>query len=163
MLERLERAGFCARKSKCQFMASSVTYLGHRIDQKGLHPLQKKIKAVKDAPDPTNVSELKAYLGLLTYYSKFLPNMANVLAPLYTLLRKDVKWRWAEAERKAFQASKDLLTSESLLVHFNPEHDLISMCDASSYGMGAVLAHRMPDGTERPDWLCFVLIVLVPA
>ena len=150
VLDRLEKAGFRAQKSKCRFMVPSVSYLGHLIDQVGLHPLQEKVKAVKEAPSPKNVSELKSYLGLLTYYSKFLPNMADVLAPLYKLLRKDVHWKWTDIEQKAFQASKDLLTSDSLLVHFNPDLELVLMCDASSYGIGAVLAHRMPDGTERP-------------
>lgn len=150
VLDRLEKAGFRARRSKCMFMVPSVSYLGHLIDEVGLHPLNEKVKAVKEAPSPKNVSELKSYLGLLTYYSKFLPNMADVLAPLYKLLRKEVLWRWTDVEQKAFQASKDLLTSESLLVHFNPELDLVLMCDASSYGIGAVLAHRMPDGSERP-------------
>ena len=71
VLDRLEKAGFRARKSKCQFMVPSVSYLGHLIDQFGLHPLQEKVKAVKEAPNPKNVSELKSYLGLLMYYSKF--------------------------------------------------------------------------------------------
>lgn len=150
VLERLERAGLRARKSKCKFLQSSVTYLGYRIDQQGLHPLKEKVQAVKDAPSPKNVTELRSYLGLLTYYSKFLPNMAEVLAPLYKLLRKEIRWRWTGTEEKAFCASKDLLTSSALLVHFNPELELILMCDASSYGVGAVLAHRMPDGSERP-------------
>ena len=73
-----------------------------------------------------------------------------MLAPLYKLLRKDVHWKWTNIEQKAFQASIDLLTSDSLLVHFNPDLGLVLMCDASSYGIGAVLAHRMPDGTKRP-------------
>ena len=147
MLSRLEKAGFRSRKSKCKFMCQSVSYLGYLIDEVGLHPLQEKVKAVKEAPSPQNVSELKSYLGLLTYYSKFLPNMADVLADLYRLLWKDVKWRWTETEKKAFKDSKDLLTSDSVLVHFNPGYDLVLMCDASSYGIGAVLAHRMPDGS----------------
>ena len=150
VLGRLEKAGFRAHRSKCKFMAPSVTYLGHMIDQHGLHPLKEKVQAVRDAPSPKNVSELKSYLGLLTYYSKFLPNMADVLAPLYRLLRKEVRWRWTAIEKKAFQASKDLLTSSTLLTHFNPDLELSLMCDASSYGVGAVLAHRMPDGSERP-------------
>ena len=93
VLDRLEKAGFRARKSKCQFMVQSVSYLGHLIDQFGLHPLREKVKAMKEAPSPKNVSELKSYLGLLTYYSKFLPNMADVLALLYKLLRKDIQWQ----------------------------------------------------------------------
>ena len=127
-------------------MVQSVSYLGHLIDQFGLH----QVKAVKEAPCPKNVSELKSYLGLLTYYSKFLPNMAEVLVPLYKLLCKDIQWHWTDTEEKAFQASKNLLTSDSLLVHFNPDLDLLLMCNASSYRVGAVIAHRMPDGSERP-------------
>ena len=113
VLERLERTGFRARKANCSFMQSSVTYLGHRIDQQGLHPLKEKVQAVQNAPSPRNVIELRAYLGLLTYYSKFLPNMATVLAPLYKLLRKDTPWKWTDAEGKAFRASNTKLGTTS--------------------------------------------------
>ena len=92
MLDRLEKAGLRARKEKCQFFVSSVTYLGHKIDAEGLHPFPDKLQAIQEAPSPTNVQELKAYLGLLTYYTRFLPNMSTVLSPLYRLLQKDVKW-----------------------------------------------------------------------
>ena len=127
-----------------------MDYLGHRIDNQGLHPIVEKVEAIRDAPAPTNVSELRSYLGLLTYYSKFLPNMSTVLAPVYRLLRKDVKWSWKEEQRKAFDSSKKLLMSFDLLVHFDPKLDIVLACDASSYGVGVVLAHRMPDGSERP-------------
>ena len=128
----------------------SVTYLGHKIDAEGLHPLPDKVQAIQEAPSPTNVQELKAYLSLLTYYSRFLSNMSTVLSPLYQLLQKDIKWRWTTNENNAFLASKDLLTSSSLLVHFNPNLKLILACDASAYGIGAVLAHKYPDSSERP-------------
>ena len=82
VLKRLEQSGLRARKSKCSFMAQSVSYLGHKIDAEGLHPLSDKLQAVKEAPTPRNVSELKSYLGLLTYYGKFLPNLATQLHPL---------------------------------------------------------------------------------
>ena len=61
-----------------------------------------------------------------------------------------MKWRWTADENQAFSASKDLLTSSSLLVHFDPKLKLILACDASAYGIGAVLAHKYPDGSERP-------------
>ena len=136
--------------SKCQFLMSSVSYLGHRIDAKGLHPLPDKIQAIMDAPDPQNVQELKSYLGLLSYYGKFLPNLSSVLAPLYWLLRKDYRWRWSAVETAAFKSSKELLTSSKLLVHYDPNLDLVLACDASAYGVGAMLAHRFPDTTKRP-------------
>ena len=74
-------------------MQQSVSYLGYRIDKTGLHPLQDKVEAIHDAPNPQSVQELKAYLGLLTYYGKFLPNLSSTLFPLYKLLRKDYPWR----------------------------------------------------------------------
>ena len=127
---------------------SICVILGSLDYQFGRHPLQEKVKAIKKAPSPKNVSELKSYLGLLTYYSKVLLNLGDVLALLYKLLRKDIQWQWTNSEEKPFQASKDLLTSDALLVHFNPDFDLLLMCDASSYEIGVVLAHRMPDGSE---------------
>ena len=105
---------------------------------------------MKAAPTPRNVSELKSYLGLLTYYGKFLPNLSTRLQPLYQLLAKDCQWKWAKAQEKAYQESKNLLQSSQLLVHFDPQLPLILACDASAFGIGAVLAHRMPDGSEKP-------------
>ena len=105
--------------------------------------MPKKVEATKEAPSPTNVTELKA---LLTYYEKFLPNLSSVLAPLSNLLRNDCPWQWTAEEEEAFQASKQLLISSKLLVHFDPDLKLLLTCDASAYGVGAVLAHLMPDG-----------------
>lgn len=71
VLKRISQAGLRVKKSKCQFMASSVIFLGHRIDSQGLHPLPEKVEAIQNAPTPRNVTELKSYLGLLSYYGKF--------------------------------------------------------------------------------------------
>ena len=150
VLRRLGQSGLRVKKKKCLFMVPSVSYLGHKIDADGLHPLPDKLQVVKAAPTPTNVSELKSYLGLLTYYGKFLPNLSTHLEPLYRLLAKDSKWKWTKVQEKAFEESKNLLQSSQLLVHFNPELQLILACDASAFGIGAVLAHRMPDGYEKP-------------
>ena len=79
-LSRMREAGLRLRKDKCVFLAPSVVYLGHRIDKQGLHPVAEKLQALQEAPRPTNVSELKSYLGLLTYYARFLPNLSTQLA-----------------------------------------------------------------------------------
>ena len=92
------------KKSKCLFMVPTVSFLGHRIDADGLHPLDDKVRAIEAAPTPTNVTELKSYLGLLTYYGKFLPNLATKLAPLYKLLQHRVSWRWTSAQDAAFRS-----------------------------------------------------------
>ena len=116
----------------------------------GLHPMPDKVKAILEAPEPTNVTELKSYLGLLNYYGKFLQNVSSILHPLYSLLQKSATWKWSQGQREAFRASKKLMTSSQMLVHFDPEKELIPSCDASQYGIGAVLAYRMADGTEKP-------------
>ena len=76
--------------------------------------------------------------------------MSAVLSPLYKLLQKSTKWQWTAEQRKAFSASKKLLTSSRLSVHFDPKLSLTLVCDASTYDLGAVLAHRYPDGFEKP-------------
>ena len=99
VFERLAKADLRIKKPKCKFMARSGHYLGHVIDSEGLHPLPEKVEAIVKAPTPQNVTELKSYLGLLTYYGKFLPNLSSRLAPLYKLLRKNETWRWTDAQR----------------------------------------------------------------
>jgi len=71
-------------------------YLGHQIGKHGLHPVAEKLQALQEAPKPKNVGELKSYLGLLTYYAKFLPNLSTVLAPLYKLLKHQEPWKWLQ-------------------------------------------------------------------
>uniref|UniRef100_A0A3B3T0U0 ribonuclease H n=1 Tax=Paramormyrops kingsleyae TaxID=1676925 RepID=A0A3B3T0U0_9TELE len=150
VLQRLEEAGLRLKRSKCQFMEKEVTFLGHRVDKTGLHPVPAKVKAVQEAPSPKSVTELKAYLGLLNFYNKFLPRLSTLLAPLHKLLRKGEPWCWGPAQEKVFCKSEELLQSSSVLVHYDEQKDLILSCDASPYGVGAVLAHRMPGGQEKP-------------
>ena len=139
------------KQEKCRFLQTSVEYLRHRIDAARLHPLKDKVKSVKEAPTPKSVHQLKAYLGLLSYYSKFLPNLSSTLYPLYKLLRKNSPWKWGIEQQEAFEASKKLLTSDPFVTHFEPNLKLTLACDdVSEYGIGAVLAHRMEDGTEKP-------------
>ena len=106
--------------------------------------------AICDAPTPSSVTELKSYIGFLSYYGKFLPNLSSMLYPLYQLLQKDQGWIWGKKQEEAFKKSKQLLTSAKLLAHFDPTQKMTLACDASSYGLGAVLAHKMPDISERP-------------
>ena len=78
VLSKLHTAGLCLKRSKCSFMMSSVEYLGHRISAKGIQPTEDKVRAVKDAPVPTNVTQLRSFVGLVIYYGKFLPNLSSV-------------------------------------------------------------------------------------
>ena len=83
---------FKVKKGKWLLAQGRVTYLGHIIDNKVLHPVKKNVDAIPKAPEPENVSELQYYIGLLCYYNKFLSNLSTGMAPLYELLRKDTHW-----------------------------------------------------------------------
>ena len=79
VLARFQVAGVCLKLNKCAFMLPEVEYLGHRISARGLHPTSEKVKALNNAPTPTNVTQLKSFLGLLNYYNKFLPSLRPLL------------------------------------------------------------------------------------
>ena len=92
VLDRLEEAGLRLKREKCTFLTDEVVYLGHKIDQHGLHPIEDKVEAIQKARAPENVLELQAFLGLLNYYGRFLANLSTVLAPLHKLLCMGQKW-----------------------------------------------------------------------
>lgn len=148
VLKRLQQAGLRLKRKTCQFLQQSVQYLGYKIDKKGLHPTEEKVKAIKEAPRPKNVGELRSYLGLIN--GKFLKDLSTMLAPLYRLLKKETQWHWGEEQEQSFNESKRWLHSERVLAHYDPQKDLVLCCDASHYGLGAVLCHRLEQDTDKP-------------
>ena len=152
--------GLRLRREKCEFLQEEVDFLGYRMNKDGLHPDKGKVDAINNAPRPENVSQLKSFLGLLNYYGKFIANLSSILEPLHRLLKKNQRWVWGRDQQKAFKQAKAALTSKSLLVHFNPQTPIVLICDASPYGVGAILAHRDNTG-ERP--ICFASRTLNPA
>lgn len=89
-------------------------------------------------------------MGLVTYYSRLIPDQANSLFPLHQLLKKNVRFKWGKEQDKAFTEIKKDIASDGVLAHFNGDLALILATDASNYGIGAVLSHKLPDGKERP-------------
>ena len=150
VLRRFREHGVRLKLSKCYCLQDSVEYLGHLIDAQGLHATDSKLRAIREAPCPTNVQELRAYLGQLNYYCRFIPNRAMLSQPLNNLLGKDTPWKWTDKCTKAFELTKDALVSSSVLTHYNPALPLKLAGDSSSYGIGAVISHVMEDGTEQP-------------
>ena len=107
VLQHLENSGMWLKKQKCFFLRSRIEYLGHVVDEEGIHPMEEKVKAIKEVPAPTNVTQLRSFLGLNNYYNKFLPNLAANLTPLYSLLNIHQWWVWNDEQQVAFQCAKD--------------------------------------------------------
>ena len=149
VFKRLAKAGLRLKKGKCVFMEPQVTYLGHCVSKEGIQPMEDKVEAITNAPPPWNVSELKSYLGMINYYQKFLPNLSSVLALLHSLLNSKTHWHWGKDQQQAFAQSKSFLKSSRLLVHYDDKKELILACDASQNSLGAVLSHKMEDGSEH--------------
>ncbi|XP_055918725.1 uncharacterized protein K02A2.6-like [Eupeodes corollae] len=147
-LERLESHGL--RCQKCEFAKSKIEYLGHIIDATGIRPSESRLLAIKDLPEPSNLKELEAFVGKINYYNQFIENFAQIAAPLNKLRSKNVKFIWGDEQRKVFQIFKEKLMSVSRLVHFQNDLPVSLATDASSHGIGAVISHIYPDGSEKP-------------
>nr|KAG5714223.1 hypothetical protein BaRGS_018440 [Batillaria attramentaria] len=148
LLTRLNDKGLRCRREKCLFAQPSVEYLGHTLSAEGISK-GSKVEAVLKMPPPTDVSSLKSFLGSVQFYGKFIPNLATMAEPLYRLTKKASPWKWGEEEQAAFEQLKNVLSSDQVLVHFDPDKPVGLACDVSNVGIGAVLFHRYPDGSER--------------
>ncbi|XP_043236344.1 uncharacterized protein K02A2.6-like [Amphibalanus amphitrite] len=162
VLRRLAAAGLKINAEKTVWVADEVQYLGHRITAAGIRPSAEKVRAVSEAREPASLQELRAFLGLVQYYSRFLPRLSTVAAPMYELEKKDVKWAWGERQKVSFQETKDLLAVAPVLVHYQQDKPLVLTADASPYGVAAVLSHPDPQtGADQP--IAFASRSLTPA
>ena len=130
--------------------AREVEYLGHQISCQGILPSPSKVEAIVNAPMPQNISELRAFLGMLTYFGNFLPQLSTTVEPLHLLLRKGVVWKWEAAQTRAFKAAKTMLSSSPLLVHYDPSKELVLSCGSSSCSIGCALLQTNGIGNLQP-------------
>ena len=119
VFERLTEFGLKLNRDKCEFSRDPLEYLGHVIDDQGIHKSVDKITVILDAPRPTDVSSLRSFIGMANYYRKFVPYFASTLHPLTTLLEKDRKFEWTDMMGETFLAVKRALSKSGFLMHFD--------------------------------------------
>ena len=149
VLSRLGKYGFKLQRSKCEFMMSSIQYLGHVVDKNGIRKDPSAIEAVRDAPKPKDTGEMRSFLGLSNQYRKFVDNMSTLAAPLNELLQHKKKWKWTSKRKKAFRRIKRKITEDTVLAHYDPTQQIYLAVDASPVGLGAVISHGKGKN-ERP-------------
>ena len=149
VLQRLECAGLKLKLSKCHFARKEVQYLGHVVSADGVKPNPAKIEAVATYPPPTNVQELRQFLGLANYYRRFVQNYSKIAEPLHQLTRKTSKgFHWTSNYQLAFEELKHHLTNPPILAYPDFSRKFILHTDASATALGAVLCQQQ-DGNEH--------------
>ena len=125
-----------------------VNFLGHIVSGDGIRCDPSKISAVKDWETPASVAEVRSFLGLASYYRKFVEGFATIASPLHDLLRKNSKFVWTDTCQEAFSTLKERLTGAPVLAYPEGEGQFILDTDASGYGIGAVLS-QVQEGQEK--------------
>lgn len=148
VLRKLEKAGFTINKNKCEFFKKKINYLGFEIDENGLHKDENKVKAIVNMPIPKNNTEVRAFCGLINYYARFIPNVSTILKPIYMLENKE-KVEWNQECQLAYEKIKKIITSDKILIHYDPRLEIVLSTDASAYGIGACIKHVVK-GEEKP-------------
>ena len=161
VLKRLDEAGIRVNEDKCRFGLEQVEYLGYIINVVGLQPITENVDAIQQLPQQNDIIQLRAFLGMINYYGKCLKNILTTLGPLHALLKKGQKWKWSHNCETSFNMAKIMLSSSALLVHFDSKKEVILTCDASQYGIGAVLSHINDNNDEQP--IAFGSRTLYPA
>ena len=148
VLQVLKDNHLTVNKEKCEFNMSQLIFMGHVLSARGIGPAKVKVEAVVNAHEPQNASEVKIFLGLVTYSARFIPNLATVSAPLRELLRKEAKFEWGLPQQESFEKLKQLLASAETLAYFDIHAPTQVIADASPVGLGAVLVQEQ-NGESR--------------
>ena len=121
VLQRLQDCGLTLSRDKCALAQNSIEFLGFELSDKGIRTSSGKVDAILNIKKPENITQLKSFLGMINYYSKFIKNYADMVGPLYELLRKNKKWGWTKEQNLVFKRTKEHLVLRKILIHYDTE------------------------------------------
>lgn len=167
LFARLEEYGLTVNSAKCLFAVPELDFLGHQITSKGIRPSRERVKAIVDFPPPSTIKQIQRFVGMVNYYHRFIPNLANILGPIHahlaTLTNKKHRttFSWPEECQSGFVKVKNELMEVTFLVFFDETAQLTLTTDASSSAIGAVLEQQRVGEQYEP--LGFLSKKLSPA
>ncbi|GMF61131.1 unnamed protein product [Phytophthora fragariaefolia] len=138
-----------ANLKKCIFGASEIPVLGCLVGKNGVSPEPGKVRVINERPTPTNVKELRQFLGLATYLCKYVSNFAGKIRPLSQLLKKAAAWNWTAECQQAFDAVKQGLTEAPILAVAHQDRPFSVVCDASDCAIGCAIMQHDHEGRDR--------------
>ena len=150
LLTKLEDSGITLKLPKCSFAVPQINVFGHIVSANGIQPDEKKIKAIAEAPHPTNASEVRSFLGLTNYCSRYIQDYSTLTFPLRQLTKANTSFEWHDEHETAFQNLKQALTSSPILAHYSLNAKTRVVVDASPWAVGAVLLQEQTDKSFRP-------------
>ena len=142
ILIKLKDAGLKLKPAKCSFLRMQVHFFGHVVSTDGVATDPLKVKAVATYPQPQNLEELRRFLGMASYFRKFIRNFASIARPLHRLTEKSVQFQWTSECQEAFSTLKQRLTEAPVLCYPDFTKPFIVYTDASGNGLGAVLCQE---------------------
>ena len=151
---KLEEAGLKLKPSKCELFQRQLAYLGHVISAKGVATDESKIEAIKNWPTPTNITEVRSFLGFMGYYRRFIPKFVQVASPLHKLTlgqnagKKKAAIKWDSRCQKAFDDLRTLCTTAPILAYAGFTKPFKLHTDACGNGLEPVLYQTQEDGTK---------------
>lgn len=143
IFDRLRRANFRLNREKCRFAQDEVTYLGHTVNQTGLHTSPDKVEAISKFAAPRSRTELRRFLGMVSWYRRFIQDFSTTAEPLNRLLQKKRSWSWTDEQQDSFEKLKKALTEAPILNGPDFEAPFFLQTDASDYGLGACLFQKI--------------------
>ncbi|KAL6416740.1 hypothetical protein ACFW04_013184 [Cataglyphis niger] len=146
VFRRLRDARLRLNPEKCKFCVNQLKYLGHVVDRKGIRTDPEKVSAVENWPEPRTVKQIRQFLGMASWYRRFIANFSTIAAPLTSLTRKNAKWKWGAEETTAFRELKKTLVSAPVLACPDFARRFVLQTDASASGLGAVLTQNFEEG-----------------
>ena len=133
-LKECKEAGITLNYEKCKIRQNSIVFLGEKLSQKGIEPDPEKIREILKWEQPTDVTTLQAFFGMLNFVGKFIPNLSARTSALRSLLKKEAEWSWDANHEQEFKDMKVAMTSHPVLAYYDPSKQHLISSDASKMG-----------------------------